>query len=255
MTRAILNFGVDDDLIYDPAIYDAQDNFDFDVPFFLKYARNAKGSVLELCCGTGRITLPLAKAGIDITGIDFTPLMLKRAREKATAQGLKIPLLQGDMRKIRLKKQFNLVFIPFNSIQNTYSLSDIEKVFETVHKHLKMNGRFIFDIFNPSIYYMAKYKRVRKGLYKFRTEDGRRVIIDQLCQYLAGPQINRTSWTFHIDGTKPKTRTLDMRCFYPQEMETLLKYNGFKVIKKFGNFDEDPFLNESMKQIFICQKI
>ena len=248
-----LSYGVDSDLLYDPVIYDAQNSFDFDIPFYLAQARKAKGPVLELCCGTGRITLPLAQAGINITGVDFTPTMLERAKTKAHDAGKKIPLIYGDMRKVRLKKKFDLVFIPFNSLQNTYSVNDLEKVFATVQAHMTRGGRFIFDIFNPSIYYMAQYIRTRKGLYKFRLPDGRRVVIDQRCEYDSAGQVNRAIWTHHINDGKPQVRKLDMRCYYPLEMDALLKYNGFKVLKKFGSFDEKPFSSESMKQIFVCK--
>lgn len=254
MKKETRKYGVDDSVIYDPALYDAQDDFDFDVPFYLRQARKAKGPVLELCCGTGRITLRLAEAGINITGVDFTPSMLKGAKEKAESQGLDVPFLKADMRTVRLGKKFKFVFIPFNSIQNTYSLDDVEGVFKTVREHMAPGARFAFDIFNPSIQYMIKHERLRKGMYKFRTKDGRRVVIDQACKYDSAGQVNRTTWVFHINNEKPKETKLDMRCFYPQEMDALLKYNGFKVLKKFGSFDEKPFTSDSMKQIYVCKK-
>lgn len=246
-------FGVDN-LIYDPRLYDGLNSFESDVPFYLDQARKAKGPVLELCCGTGRITLPLLNAGIDITGVDFTPSMLKKAKEKAGLQKLGGIFIKGDMRTLRLKRKFNLVFIPFNSIQNTYTLNDVEKVFKTVHAHMADGSRFVFDIFNPSIHYMVKHERLRKGLYRFKSEDGRKVTIDQICRYDSMGQVNRATWVHHIDGGKPLARQLDMRCFYPMEMDALLKYNGFKVVRKFGDFKNTPFSSASMKQIYICQK-
>ena len=184
----------------------------------------------------------------------LTGSMLNRAREKAVRQKLGGVFVKGDMRTLRLKKKYKLVFIPFNSLQNTYTLRDVEKVFQTVQAHLAPGGRFIFDIFNPSIQYMVKYERLRKGVYKFRLEDGRKVTIDQICRYDSMGQVNRATWIHHIDGGKPMARKLDMRCFYPQEMEAILKYNGFKIIGKFGDFNKKPFSSEALKQIFICKK-
>jgi SAM-dependent methyltransferase len=244
--------GVDGDIIYDPSIYDAANRFEFDIPFYLKQARKADGAVLELCCGSGRITLPLAKEGIDITGIDFTASMLSRAREKAREQGLAVTLSNGDMRKVRLGKKFKLVFIPFNSLQNTYTLDDVEKVFATVRAHMAAGARFVFDIFNPDIGYMAGYQRLRKGAQKFRLDDGRKVVIDQLCRYDSANQVNRVLWTHHVGAARPLVRKLDMRCFYPLEMDALLKYNGFNILKKFGDFSGAPFTSKALKQIYIC---
>ena len=70
--------GVDSGIIYDTDIYDALNSYTHDVPFYLGLAREARGPVLELCCGTGRITLHLMRAGIDITGLDFTPSMTNK---------------------------------------------------------------------------------------------------------------------------------------------------------------------------------
>lgn len=242
-----------DRLVYDADIYDAMNTFTHDVPFYLGECRRAKGPVLELCCGSGRLTLPLLKAGIDITGVDFTPPMLAAARKKALAQGLPDVFLQGDMLKVRLKKKYKLVFIPFNSIQNIYTLEDVEKVFKTVRTHMAPGARFVFDIFNPSIEYMVDMSTLHKGIAKFRTARGRRVVVDEICRYDSAAQVNRATWLHHIDGGRPVAQKLDMRCFYPQEMDTLLKYNGFKVLSKFGAYDRKPFTSASMKQIYVCK--
>lgn len=238
--------------VYNADLYDGLNAFSHDVPFYLELARKARGPALELCCGSGRITLPLLKEGIDVTGVDFTPSMLAAAKAKARRQGLRGLFLRGDMRSLRLKKKFKLVFIPFNSIQNTYTIEDVEKVFATVRAHMAPGGIFQFDIFNPSIMYMARLARLHKGRYRFRTPEGKRVVIDEVCSYDSAAQVNRVTWIHHIDGGKPVPQRLDMRCFYPLEMDALLKYNGFKVLCKYGSYDKKPFTAASTKQIYIC---
>lgn len=241
-----------DRAVYEADIYDGLNAFSSDVPFYLELASKARGPVLELCCGSGRITLPLLIEGIDITGVDFTASMLVAARKKAAQHKLAGTFVRGDMRKLRLKKKFKLVFIPFNSIQNTYTLIDVEKVFATVRAHMANDGIFQFDIFNPSIEYMTRMAKLHKGRYSFCTPKGKRVIIDEICRYDSASQSNRVTWTLHIDGGKPVPQRLDMRCFYPLEMDALLKYNGFKVLHKYGSYDKQPFNSASMKQIYIC---
>jgi len=246
--------GVDSGIIYDTDIYDALNSYTHDVPFYLGLAREARGPVLELCCGTGRITLHLMRAGIDITGLDFTPSMLKAAKLKANKQGLPDIFIKGDMRELNMNKQFGLIFIPCNSLQNTYGLQDIEKVFSGVRKNMEPDGIFAFDIFNPSIEYMVKAGEIQKGKYKFTTATGKKVEIDESCRYDSAEQINRVTWTFRIDGGQPVPQKLDMRCFYPLETEALLKYNGFRILHRYGSYDKKPFTSESMKQIYVCRK-
>jgi len=242
-----------DRTVYDADIYDGLNSFSHDVPFYLELARKARGPVLELCCGSGRITLPLLRAGIKVTGVDFTGSMLAAARKKAALEGLEVAFVRGDMRKTRLGRKFKLVFIPFNSLQNTYTLGDVEKVFATVRAHLAPGGLFQFDIFNPSIEYMVKMSKLHKGLYRFTTPEGKKVAIDEVCRYDAAAQVNRATWIHHIDGGRPVAQRLDMRCFYPLEMDALLKYNGFRVLAKYGGYDKRPFDSSSMKQVYVCR--
>src|SRR3989338_1239296 len=239
-------------LVYDADIYDGLNTYTGDVPFYLEACRRAGGPALELCCGSGRLTLPLLKAGINITGLDFTPSMLAAARRKASEQGLPDVFLQGDMLKARLGRKFKLVFIPFNSIQNIYTIEDVEKVFKTVRAHLAPGGRFILDIFNPSIEYMAKMSKLHKGINRFHTPKGRKVVLDEICRYDSASQVNRVTWIHHIGGGRPVALKLDMRCFYPLEMAALLKYNDFKTLYKYGSYSKEPFSSKSMKQLFVC---
>jgi len=244
--------GVDRE-IYDADLYDGFNHSDDDLPFYLGCARAAHGPVLELCCGSGRLTIPLAQAGIDITGLDFTRSMLDRARQKARMSGLGIRLVRGDMRRTSLGRRFKLVFIPYNSIQNTYSIADVERVLANVRRHLAPGGRFVFDIFHPSLSYIVKAaSRVQRGKIRFRLPDGRRVIIDEHYRYDAARQTGRVTWVHHVGGKTFASR-LDMRCFYPLEMDALLKYNGFVILKKYGSFKKEPFRSESLKQIHICR--
>ncbi|MDO9026348.1 MAG: class I SAM-dependent methyltransferase [bacterium] len=242
-------------LVYNGEIYDGQfprKNEDF--PFYKKWCLKTGGPVLELCCGTGRLTIPLAHAGVDITGLDMTPAMLNRAKIKRDAKGLDINLIKGDMRRFKLGRRFKLIFVPFNSIQNTYALKDIENIFARVKEHLASDGVFILDIFNPSIKILASSGAPSKTIERFILPDGRKVIIKEKHIYDVAAQINRVTWYYSINGKRTPGQQLDMRCFFPQEMDALLKYNGFEVIKKFGNYNEIPFGSASPKQIYVLKK-
>ena len=246
-----MGYGISD-IIHSGELYDYVNQFAFDFPFYKKWCEAVSGNVLELCCGTGRLTIPLAQEKIDITGLDISASMLERARLKAKESSLDIEFIQGDIINFSLDKKFDLIFIPFNSFQCIYSIEDVEKVFSCVQNHMAKKGIFILDIFNPSIDFMVTRKDSWHLAKEFTMENGDKVTIEEKCEYDSAGQVNRVKWKHTIAG-KESIAQLDMRCFYPLEMDALLKYNGFEVAHKFGDFEEHPFEAKSMKQIYICK--
>lgn len=100
-------------LIYDAHIYDGLNTFLSDLQFYKKWLpTNKDARILELCCGTGRLTIPIAKDGYNISGVDYTASMLKRAKEKASQAGLKINFIEADIRTLNLQEKFDLIFLP-----------------------------------------------------------------------------------------------------------------------------------------------
>jgi SAM-dependent methyltransferase len=240
------------DLIHSGELYDHVNTFLDDLPFYRRWCEKAGGAVLELCCGTGRLTLPLLGFGIDIMGIDSSDSMITRARDKAAARGAEVRIVKTDIRSFSLEKKFSLIFIPFNSLQCIYTVRDLERVLESVRAHLAPDGLFIFDIFNPSIELMVARKDDFHETYRFELDDGRSVVISERCRYDEARQVNRVKWRFRIDDEET-IQNLDMRCYYPVEMDALLAYNGVTVEHKFGRFDETPFDSTSPKQICVCR--
>lgn len=92
--------------------------------------------VLELACGSGRLTIPLAAEGIDITGLDISSEMLDRAKLKAAERRLNTPFIHGDIRDFHLGKRFQLIFIPAQSLSHLYVRDEIEACFSCVRQHL-----------------------------------------------------------------------------------------------------------------------
>ena len=104
------------ELIRDGRHYDALKTQN-DVAFYLAQAQATAGSVLEIGCGTGRVTIPLAAAGVDITGLDVSASMLEEAKRKADSQGLRIDWVAADGRSFDLGRRFSLIMMPFNTLQ------------------------------------------------------------------------------------------------------------------------------------------
>lgn len=240
------------DLIYDADIYDGLNTFLSDLQFYKKWLPKNKGAkILELCCGTGRLTLPIAKDGYNICGVDYTSSMLRQAKIKAAEAGLEINFIDADIRTLNIKEKFDLIFIPFNSIHHLYKNEDLFETLEGIKKHLKQGGLFLFDCFNPNIQYIVESEKEEKVLAEYTTSDGREVLIKQTMHYENATQINRIEWHYYINGEFHSIQNLDMRLFSPQELDSYLKWAGFNILRKFGSFEEEPFTDNSEKQIYV----
>ena len=242
------------DLIYDANIYDGLNTFLSDLRFYKKcLPKNKEAKILELCCGTGRLTVPIAKAGYNICGVDYTSSMLEQAKVKASEAGLEINFIEADIRSLNLQEKFDFIFIPFNSIHHLYKNEDLFKAFNGVKNHLKEGGLFLLDCFNPNIQYIVEGEKEQRKIAEYTTEDGRAVLIKQTMRYESATQINRIEWHYFINGEFHSIQNLDMRLFFPQELDSYLEGAEFEIIHKFGSFEEERFENKSEKQIFVCK--
>jgi len=242
------------DLIYDANIYDGMNTNLDDLEFYKRWLpKNKNTQILELCCGTGRLTLPIAKNGYNICGVDYTSSMLEKAKVKAHEAELEIEFIEADIRTLNLPEKYELIFIPFNSIHHLYKNEDLFKTLKAVKKHLKEGGLFLFDCFNPNIQFIVEGEKKQKTISEYTTKDGRDIIIKEIMYYENKTQINRIAWHYYINGKFNSIQNLDMRLFFPQELDSYLEWNDFTIIHKFGDFDEVPFNDDSEKQIFVCQ--
>lgn len=242
-------------LVYDGNIYDGLNTETADLPFYSRWLhKKQNGNILELCCGTGRLTIPLVQQGYNITGVDNSPSMLKQAREKANELNLPIHFIEADMRTFDLPEVYDIIFIPFNSIHHLYNNQDFFDVLASVKKHLKDDGYFLFDCYNPNIHYIVNYENQEAHIAQYTTQDGREVVIKQTMTYENKTQINRIKWHYYINGQFDSIQNMDMRMYFPQEIDAYLSIHGFETIHKFGGFNEEPFDNKSDKQIFVCKK-
>ena len=242
------------DLIYDANIYDGMNTNLADLHFYKRWLPKSKDArILELCCGTGRLTLPIARDGYDISGVDYTSSMLDQAKIKASEEGLKISFIEADIRTLNLEEKYDLIFIPFNSIHHLYKNEDLFKVFDVVKSHLKEGGLFLLDCFNPNIRYITEGEKEQKEIATYTTDDGREILIKQTMWYENKTQINRIEWHYFINGEFNSIQNLDMRMFFPQELDSYLEWNGFNIIHKYGGFEDEAFNDNSDKQVFVCR--
>ena len=179
--------------------------------------------------------------------------MLNQAKVKAAEAGLGVEFIEADIRYLDLQKKYDLIFIPFNSIHHLYRNEDLFKALRIVRDHLKEGGLFLLDCFNPNIQYIVEGEKGLKKIATYTTNDGRKVLIKQTMRYENETQINRIEWHYFINGKLDSIQNLDMRMFFPQELDSYMEWNGFNIIHKYGGFEEESFNDKSEKQIFVCK--
>lgn len=109
------------------------------------------------------------------------------------------------------------------------------------------------DCFNPNIRYIVEGEKEQQEIATYTTGDGREVSIKQTMRYENKTQINRIEWHYFINGEFNSIQNLDMRMFFPQELDSYLEWNDFSIIHKYGGFEEEVFNDDSEKQVFVCQ--
>jgi SAM-dependent methyltransferase len=234
-----------------------------DIPFYIQEARLATGPVLELACGTGRLTIPIAESGVEIVGLDLMPSMLAHARVKAAAKGIEIRFVQGDCRAFDLDRKFALIFMAFNSMQHLHDFASLAELFGNVRKHLVRGGSFVFDVFNPSVAILARSGGERTREREYEDPDGKGTItLEQTMVYDDASQVNRIQWCFSRSSLREgengvekdfRVEDLHMRCFFPQELDLLVRSQGFEIEAKFGNFERKSFASGDQKQVVVCR--
>jgi len=247
-------------LYRDGRLYDALNSFLVaDIPFYVEEARRSGGPVLELACGTGRLTIPIAQAGVEIVGLDVSPSMLAHARSKTQDAGLAIPFVEADCRNFALGRKFALIFIAFNSMQHMHDHASLAGLFANVRRHLVEGGRFIFDVFNPNVGILARSAGERRLERECKDPDHNGTIVfEHTMNYDDAAQVSRIQCYFTRRGPNGEDRgvtveDLHLRCFFPQEIDLLVRSQGFAILEKFGTFERKPFASREPKQIVICR--
>jgi SAM-dependent methyltransferase len=249
----------------EPSFYDDAELYDrvsstspASVDFYVELARHAPGDVLELACGTGRLTIPIALAlrhsGRTVTGLDLAPAMLEAARAKGAAAAVSLDLVAADMRRFTLGRRFGLIFVGFNSLLHLTTNEALAECFGRVREHLVPDGKFAFDVFNPNVEMLARPPAVRTTVTRIPDEMLGEIHVEATMDYDAATQVNRSAFHFSAPG-KPDYLTvpLHLRSLFPLELPLLLAANGLELEARFGDFGGVPFTSASARQVCICR--
>ena len=236
-----------------------------DQAFYVDLATRTGGPVLELGCGTGRITLPIAERGIDITGVDSSSSMLQVLHNKldrSRADKHDNPLIvHGDMRDLSLGREFKLVIIPFRPLQHMYTVDDQLAALTTARDHLADDGLFAFDVFFPN--FDKIYDRIGEEYLdlEWTIDDGtnRRVqryfvkdSVDAFNQNFSGRFIYRTYQGLEL--LTEQTQHLKMSFYTYPHIQLLISAAKLDIVEQFGSFDRKPLRPDSREMIFILRR-
>jgi len=223
-----------------------------DVAFFLNEAVNAGSPVVELGCGTGRVLIPIARAGVEIVGVDSSPHMLSVCRERIgrepEAVQSRVRLVHADMRRFDVDRRFTLATIPFRPFQHLLTVDDQLACLAAIRRHLVDGGRLILDIFNPALDALVN------GLVgeehgeeaEFSMPDGRRVVRRQ--KTVATDRFTQVNdfeliyYVTHPGGREERlVHAFSLRYLFRFEAEHLLARSGFEVEQVYADYDKSPY--------------
>lgn len=223
-----------------------------DVAFFVDAAVRAGSPVLEVGCGTGRVLIPTARAGIEIVGLDLSRHMLDACRRKLRLEPAdvqaRVRLLEADMRGFDLGAEFSLVTVPFRPFQHLLTVDDQLACLRTIRRHLTRGGALILDLFNPWL--EALVQQVPGAEWgdepEFTMPDGSRVVRrHKTIAVNRFEQVNRFELIYQVtrsDGRQERlVHSFSMRYLFRFEAEHLLVRAGFDVEDVFADYDRTPY--------------
>lgn len=237
-----------------------------DAPFYFDLAKESRGPVLEIGCGTGRVLLPIAHAGIEIHGLDASPHMLNILKTRLTAEPTavrrKVHLHKGDMRRFRVRRKFPLVIMPFRPMQHMHTLADQLAALRAAARHLAPRGIFAFDVYFPN------FEKILAGVgqeiqeieWPVPGQPGRMIrrfyrkdSLDKIHQRIGLSFIFRT-----YEGEKlvhEESERFAMSFYTYPHLRALFLLAGLEPVTEYGSFKKTPLDNSSPEMIFLLRKV
>jgi SAM-dependent methyltransferase len=242
-----------------------------DFPFYLDMAQRYGSPILELGCGTGRITCELAKHGYQVTGIDISPKMLQKAHARKADLDTDVRTLvefhQGSMTNFDLPQCFGLIIAPFSSILELSGRNDRVATYKCCFRHLTEKGAFTVDNWFRGTGALADWGKPRPskvltflGIHKHPTQQDVGVQHFEAQDYGPDDLMSLTILldTVNSEGTvRRRTFTLERHYASPEQTKAELVEAGFKDIEMYGGFNREPMYDEKLigkgRQIFVAK--
>lgn len=227
-----------------------------DVSFYKHYVQDGF-KILDVGCGTGRVAMDLAHLPIEITGIDYSHLMLDIFKTKLQDQNFtaKIEFNFANMVRFELNQKFDLIIFPFRVFQALTRIEDKNSCLQTIKNHLAENGRIIINAFDPNYDLLKKISSLRKLDYEYYDKD----LNSQIKRYSIGEwvdfeqQILRTRYEFELTNSNGNTSQfidhIELGFMSKDQMDQLFIQNQLEIENLYSWWDCTPYQEEIHREL------
>ena len=223
-----------------------------DLPFYIQHLPSPQAKVLELGCGTGRVTIPLSQQCALVHGFDLSEAMISICREKLQQENIppaKVKVEVGDITDLDLGQKYDLIIAPYRVFQNLETDDEVNGLFDSVRRHLAPQGSCILNIFNP------KWDRETLGRrwsseeedldWEVMVEGGRVACYDRRVRMdkekmILYPELIYRRYENEVAVDEAILKIV-MRCYYPQEFETLIEAHDFDIMNRWGGYAGEAY--------------
>ncbi|RDE11219.1 MAG: hypothetical protein C4K49_12160 [Candidatus Thorarchaeota archaeon] len=231
-----------------------------DIPFYLDYARRQGSPILDIAAGAGRVTLPLAREGFEMTALEMSPSMLKEFRKRMSHEPRsvteRIRLVQGDMRDFTLNQTYSLIMIP-DSFGHAMTSRDQLSTLACIRKHLANRGLFILDFRCGAL--LPDHMEFEEPPASL--PDGRVVVRRGEIHTDFVNQIMRVDVKYSVHKPSTRRHNLDRvievasgaAVIFNREADLLVELSGFVIEQEFGGFDGRPYTSECERRVLLLR--
>lgn len=243
---------------------DLRDHLTDDIQFYVDYAKNLNcANILELGCGTGRVSLALAKAGFNVVGLDLSKEMLDVFKQKLASldENIKnrIEIVHGNMACFDLNKKFDLIIVPFRAFQSLTDDNDIACSLGCIKNHLSDRGIFIVNVFNPDPDLMNEnWCSPEMIQWELLDEKTGNYVIKKVSQDKIDLE-NQVIYITFIYEVKDKFGVmimvedkLKLKYHFENQLQNVVEKAGLRIKEKFGWYDKTSIDESKRELIFIC---
>jgi len=229
-------------------VYDKFVKTDLDVAFFLDESEGISGGVLELMCGTGRLSMPLLAAGVPLTCVDSSPEMLAQLRRKLAESGYSAEVVEQDVVHLTLPRRYELALVPFNSFSEVIAIQDEISALESIHRCLTAEGRLIVTLHSPAVR-LKRIDGLPHTMGPFSLDEKGKSFTVTLTEAFDPPTRLVTGHevlTAHdVAGTLLWQRDIPItfRLLSLVELEGMAVKAGFTIDSLYGDYDRSPYVS------------
>ena len=235
------------DLVAD--LYDCYVTINLDIPFFIEETSQFDDEILELMCGTGRVSIPLLKSGRKLCCLDYSEKMLEVFNNKIKGKDYPVRLVQMDVTRLDLNKKFALIILPFHSLSEILS-SDLQyKALRCISKHLKPGGIFICTLQNPTTR-LKTADGISRQVGEFKLNDNKKMLVSYSNRFNPDTGIVSGFQLYEIYDNpdnliEKRTLEINFKPISDPEFRKLIEPLDLEIIKTYGDYSKNEFIEQT----------